>query len=114
MSHDLPSPGPWHTDHEHEYVMVFDANKIALADCAPYYASPYQSVCEANARLICAAPLLLAVLKDVEWAGLTDASFGFDGEKADACPWCAAEQHIGLHHEGCQLHIAIKLAEGRT
>lgn len=44
--------------------MVFGADKIAVADCAPYYASPYQAVCEANARLITAAPDLLEALKE--------------------------------------------------
>lgn len=65
MSHDQPLPSPWYTDAEHEHVMVFAANKIAVADCAPYYASPYQGVCEANARLITAAPELLGCLKYV-------------------------------------------------
>lgn len=53
---DTPSPGPWYTDHEHEHVMVFGSDKIAVADCAPYYANTYQAVREANARLIVAAP----------------------------------------------------------
>jgi len=114
MKYDQPLPAPWYTDAEHEHVMVFAADKIAVADCAPYNGSPYQGVCEANAALIKSAPLLLAALKDVEWAGLTDASYGFDGEKADACPWCASEQHTGVHHEGCQLDIAIRMAERRT
>lgn len=65
MSHDRPSPGPWYTDHEHEYIMVFGADKTAVADCASYYASPYQAVCEANARLIAAAPELLIALKQI-------------------------------------------------
>jgi len=65
MSHDLPSPGPWYTDLEHERVVVFGADKSAVADCGSYYASPYQAVCEANARLIVAAPELLEALKDV-------------------------------------------------
>lgn len=69
VCNDVPppasSPAPWYTDLEHEHVVVFSADARAVADCACYDASPYQSVCEANARLISAAPDLLESLKAV-------------------------------------------------
>ncbi len=78
--------------------MVFGSDKIAVADCAPYYASPYQAVCEANARLIAAAPELLMALKRaaIDLSEKLEAS----GELADS---------VTLAH----VHAVIAKAEGR-
>jgi hypothetical protein len=62
---------------------------------------------QANARLIAAAPDLLAALKAVEWV---------ESDGLSSCPCCRYVKPIGAageHPETCTLSAAIRKAEGR-
>lgn len=55
------------------------------------------------------APAPWAVLKAVEWGGMTDAH---EGGYVASCPSCGAEQRSGAHADGCALVAAITTGEG--
>lgn len=59
---------------------------------------------EANAKLIAAAPELLAKLKDLQWVTHTDSEHSWT-----QCPDCYAEDK---HYAGCELAALIAKAEG--
>lgn len=56
-----------------------------------------------NAALIAAAPEMLALLRDLEWAG-NDCGSSADGDSLSfaACPDCGAQRDSG-HSPGCKL-----------
>lgn len=66
---------------------------------------------EANARLIAAAPELLAAVKALEWSGEREWS---DGKSGPACPWCDAAQGEDLHLPSCPVGNAIAAAEPQS
>ena len=72
------TPAPWHE----RGGVVTDAAGVAIADCTMRWRSPLGGEAEANARLISAAPELLA---------LTEALLGVH------------VSHDPTHREGCQL-----------
>jgi hypothetical protein len=60
--------GPWHTDPETEHQSVLGQDGFMVADCAIFSLSddaPTEAKCQANARLVAAAPDLLAALEYV-------------------------------------------------
>jgi hypothetical protein len=57
----------------------------------------------ANARLIAAAPDLIAALKSVEWVMGAGPRF---------CADCGRDRSVG-HYKGCRLAAALAKAEGR-
>lgn len=117
-----PTPGPWalalFTKNKDGFpdslavapAKLVDARKHGNAICILSAVEKVTPQDEANAYLIAAAPDLLAVLKSVEWSGLTDAE---EGGLSDACPCCDAEEGDG-HHDGCKLAAALAKAEGRA
>jgi hypothetical protein len=60
-----------------------------------------------HARLMVAAPLLLAALQLVEWSGVEDRE---EGGYETVCACCSAPKAIGLHRDDCQLAAAIAKA----
>ena len=60
-------------------------------------------------RLIGAAPEMLAMLKELEWAG-TLGDWEFEG---DCCPVCSAPVET-RHDSDCKLAALIKKTEGET
>lgn len=63
----------------------------------------------ANARLIAAAPDLLAALEAVEWIAVPAGYGSFDLE----CPWCDMRKSSG-HTDDCQRQTAIAKARGES
>jgi hypothetical protein len=64
----------------------------------------------ANARLIAAAPDMLALLRDLEWSRLNDGR----GVTQVQCPACFALQSRGTgHNPYCGLVAVLAKAEGR-
>lgn len=103
-----PTPGPWtcHVLNSDDTVAVVRAGtlQIAAIGYAPGFAE------EANARLIAAAPDLLAALKAVleELEGREDVRDGEDGMQLPNEAMCILNEH------GDQMRAAIARAEGRT
>jgi hypothetical protein len=62
---------------------------------------------EANAQLVAAAPELVQVAIDVEWAGVEDAP---EGGQVAGCPRCGALKRDGKHIDYCQLDAALRKA----
>lgn len=63
----MHTPGPWETDPEFEHQTVLGPDGFVVADCAIFgfgeiAEARHEDVCRANARLVAAAPDLLAAL----------------------------------------------------
>ncbi len=86
------TPGPWTVNYRR--VTPVAGKQDGTDDVCHVYGDN-----EANARLIAAAPQLLAALKAVEWRGDTSSPI---------CPFCGNSEH----HPDCQLHAAIVAGEG--
>lgn len=105
MAETNHSPGPWqleHTDRDRINVFVpstFGINVLAIMECG--FNEPFESQQQANARLIAAAPELLAAAKAV-----------LDGLNAriDAAPMTDVPVFDGI----AALHSAIAKAECRS
>jgi hypothetical protein len=101
------TPGPW-TVYDDFYIKVDRPGYIggSHAEVKSCDAVPPQNRDEhkANARLMAAAPDLLAALKAVEC--ITQGGFDF-------CPCCEYVQGAG-HRVDCQLAAALAKAEGKT
>ncbi len=57
------TPGPWHTGTGKAEIIVYATDGYAVADAKVYHGRHAEGEAEANARLIAAAPDLLAALK---------------------------------------------------
>lgn len=55
-----PTPGPWHLGIKQAGVIVYDKTGWAVANAVVYHGEHDKEECKANARLIAAAPDLLA------------------------------------------------------
>ena len=91
------TPGPWRTDPEVDDQSVIGPDGFMLADCAIFSlqdGAPSSERCTANARLIAAAPDLLAELvahHDCEWmVPHEDLPSHKGGQFPDECSGCAA------------------------
>lgn len=66
---------------------------------------------EADARLIAAAPEMLALLRELEWAG-------GDASGSSCCPACGAapavSQASDAHAPGCRLHALLARIDGKA
>ena len=118
-----PTPGPWYLSFDGGQR---DAHVWANANMMACVASVHPGVGEEtdefahNARLIAAAPQLLAACEAVEWSGeVRFVPIGFDaetGERASAtCIQCGHPYYSpageGRHYDYCQLSAAIRAAK---
>jgi hypothetical protein len=101
MSH---TPGPWVVHADGVLVLGAGPKRQAIVDCETS-ASPNlpQAERKANARLIAAAPELLAALKSLE-ADMDRA--GGDACGMPECPWCKAGPSGDEHRGDCELLAA--------
>lgn len=112
-----PTPGPWTAEagdvncpHAIDAWGGVHARGYALADVYADIDLLPPDVAAANARLMAAAPDMLAVLRDLEWTGLNDGR----GVTHLMCPACSARKSRGSgHNPYCGLAAAIAKAEGR-
>ena len=102
-SQDAPTaqhiPGPWHVARA-----IFEEETKEVA----YILDGVSQADAPTARLIAAAPDLLAALEAVEWAA--DVALEHGGT-ALGCPWCDQPREDG-HYPACQLSAALKKARG--
>lgn len=94
------TPGPWAVNDE---TWVVCSGDYFIADCEVSHFMA-QNEREANARLIAAAPEMMAVLKSVEWVPSDD---GLE------CPLCWCKKGSG-HQDDCPLSSVLAKAEGRS
>ena len=90
------SPGPWEVGINPDgdlNVHTGDAHCIYIGNMEGTCAT-----CHANARLIAAAPELLALVNAVEWVRDVEGNFH--------CPWCYALKEID-HFEDCKRQQAL-------
>jgi hypothetical protein len=88
-------------DYQNTYpIILVRAGGFFVADCGCH------EYTKANARLIAAAPDLLAACEDVEWVSMND-----DGPEMIACPMCYHSKEEG-HKSDCRLSAAIARARG--
>ena len=71
------------------------------------YGSVKEETAEANARLIAAAPDLLALVEQVEWLEVDE---GLQGD-FDMCPICYGIRQEG-HADGCKLQATLARVRG--
>jgi len=111
-----PTPGPWKISHggfgtDDGFSIASNSieakNVKQVAECWPcaIVNDDHRRELAANARLIAAAPQLLAALKAVEWEGWAPREDDY------CCPSCRNPKYT-KHHPNCQLHAAIRAAEG--
>lgn len=98
------TPGPW----QQRTLIVQDQNGEVIAHCTRWeHGTPMPYVAEANARLIAAAPDLLAALKDVEFTAMR---LGLTRGDADDQQWADA---LLAHFDALKVaRAAIAKAEG--
>lgn len=95
----LHTPGPWHVYSRNSLCVESATGNIALVNLA--------RASEADARLIAAAPDLLAALKDLaDWL-----AYGLN--KADGAE-PTAEDHAACERVAAQARAAVDKAEGRS
>ena len=95
------TPGPWSTDPDVGHESVLGPDGILLADCSICTPTPEAASlerCRANARLIAAAPELLACLREiVRDAPETEPEYGdWGGDTERAERWGSAQEHWRL------------------
>jgi len=110
------TPGPWHVDGTPGYEALEVVARGRRVARALYGHGSEDNEADANARLIAAAPDLLAALEAVEWARTCEtATHPVTGEIAyiypTICPWCKARMQMG-HYDDCQRQAAIAKARG--
>jgi len=98
------TPGPW----RYRLVAsckawVVESVKNSIASVLLWRSAPQES--EANARLIAAAPDLLALVDALEWARSAMYSKNF------YCPWCLHYRENG-HASNCPRQAALAKVEG--
>lgn len=64
------TPGPWHVGVGQAGVIVYNAKGWAIANAVVYHGEHDREECKANARLIAAAPDMLAALRMICDAGI--------------------------------------------
>ena len=115
------TPGPWevvrHRAPEQEYSGL-KVHRVGPIEKGARYAVAQVGLGRnrdpedlANARLIAAAPEMLAALRAIEWAGAgSTVRSRFKGN--GRCPDCGARHEHGVHYEDCRVVAAIAKAEG--
>jgi hypothetical protein len=102
MSDVKPTPIPW------------EVKKYRPDDTSTIHGANGAVVCivyDRDAPLISAAPEMLAMLKDLEWAGGKAKDYQC-GAIWNTCPSCQAMSGYG-HHESCRLAALLAKAEGK-
>ena len=103
MSH---TPGPWQAvrslDGKIRYIAETHWGPLMAIEFAHSYYRDVPEEAEANARLIAAAPELLAVLEKLEW---------IPQEEGMRCPSCGGWKSSGVHLPACALQAALVKAK---
>lgn len=81
MTKHTHTPGPWHVGGKFDSI-VYDADGCAIANATTYHGKHADRAASENARLIAAAPDLLAALRDMV-ANYVD-TYGDEGDDAPA------------------------------
>lgn len=103
------TPGPWRVE-EGPFFAAIRADAAGVSGIASIQmVSPSTEQATANASLISAAPEMLFVLKEVEWAADGEDALGWT---VPCCPFCEALRASGEHFGFCKLSAAIVKAEG--
>jgi hypothetical protein len=111
MRESKHTPGPWRVE-EGPFFAAIRADAAGVSGIASIQlVSPSTAQAIANAHLISAAPEMLFVLKEVEWAADGEDALGWT---VPCCPFCAATKAGGAHFDFCALSAAISKAEGRS
>lgn len=103
------TPGPLYVhpcDNGFDITTSPQPNAVAYFVATAWAGGELDDHAEANARLIAAAPEMLAMLREIT-VGMDRA--GGDGHGMPECPWCKAGPDGDDHHGDCELRIAREL-----